>query len=104
VARALVVGEYKIDRGYDHMSEEPVIIRIKTQTAKFTTLVDGTRRIYLDLIDADSDAIIAILATQAPGVMVEWAGVPIMFIVDAPVKQKENRENAAIPARSEWQP
>jgi hypothetical protein len=85
--------------------DQPALIRIKAQTAKFTTLVDGTRRIYLDLIDADNDAIIAILATQTPGVLVEWAGVPITLIINAPEKQGENsRKNASIPARSEWQP
>ena len=68
---------------------QPELIRIKTTTAKFTTLVDGTRRIYLDLVDADSDAIIALLATQAPGILVEWAGVPITLMVNA----KEKEEN-----------
>ena len=81
------------------------VIRIKAQTVKFTTLVDGTRRVYLDLVDADNDAIIAILATQAPGIIVEWAGVPITLIINSPDLQKESREkHAAIPARSEWQP
>lgn len=53
---------------------EPV--HIKAQTAKFTTLADGTKRVYLDLVEpADPEAIIAILGTLAPGILVEWAGV-----------------------------
>lgn len=74
---------------------KPEIIRIKTQTAKFTTLVDGTRRIYLDLVDADSDAIIAILATQAPGVLVEWAGVPIVKANNGRGKPRDTDKNKA---------
>jgi hypothetical protein len=77
------------------------VIRIKTTTAKFTTLVDGTRRIYLDLVDADSDAIIALLATQAPGVLVEWAGVPITLIINAKGKEGNSGE-LTVGKKSEW--
>ena len=80
---------------------QPELIRIKTTTAKFTTLVDGTRRIYLDLVDADSDAIIALLATQAPGILVEWAGVPITLMVNAKEKE-ENDGKLTVGKRSEW--
>ena len=86
---------------------QPELIRIKTTTAKFTTLVDGTRRIYLDLVDADSDAIIALLATQAPGILVEWAGVPITLIINAPepiVKQLENNAvSEGTKRKSRWE-
>ena len=69
---------------------EPTVIHLQAQTAKFTTLVDGTKRIYLDMIEpASPEAITAILATMKPGVIVEWAGV----LIDVQAKPIEEVKN-----------
>jgi len=53
-------------------------ITFRAQTTKFTTLVDGTRRVYLDLLgDTPYSTDAKLIETQQPGIILECAIVAI---------------------------
>jgi hypothetical protein len=81
--------------------DEPQAIRFSAQPSKFTTLVDGTKRIYLDLVRTDKATNAEILETVGvPGVLWEVAAVAVLI--------DKQQDNNAIPKgkerESKWTP
>lgn len=57
---------------------EADVIRFQATTAKYTTLTDGTRRIYIDLLgDTPYEVDTSLIKTNQPGIILEVAIVAI---------------------------
>ena len=76
-------------------------IRFQATTAKFTTLVDGTRRVYIDLLaDTPYRVDANLIETQQPGIILEVAIVPV--IIDK--QQDNNAIQKGTERKSNWTP
>lgn len=73
------------------------------QIIKLQTMVDGAIRVTIDLPETAVQTMALLAECKSRGGLIEVAAVPVENIVDGSAKQSESRENAEIPARSEWQ-
>ena len=80
------------------MSEEKAqyntanVVTFRACTAKFTTLTDGTRRIYLDLLgDTPYSTDAKLIETQQPGIILECA---IVAVKQNERKKRRNTEES----------